>query len=105
MSFFFSSRRRHTISLRDWSSDVCSSDLLCGPTVYKTPHIRPDHVPDVRRLVDRRPAQVHPDLARPHGLEQEIGRASRRARVLTGVGAIWLLFHLQLLNSLYCTKP
>src|SRR5690349_24143785 len=33
--FFFSSRRRHTRSLRDWSSDVCSSDLprqncLCG---------------------------------------------------------------------------
>src|SRR5690349_9980204 len=24
--FFFSSRRRHTRSLRDWSSDVCSSD-------------------------------------------------------------------------------
>src|SRR5215469_2936679 len=27
VSFFFSSRRRHTRSLRDWSSDVCSSDL------------------------------------------------------------------------------
>src|SRR5438034_11085663 len=27
MSFFFSSRRRHTRSLCDWSSDVCSSDL------------------------------------------------------------------------------
>src|SRR5438132_4829225 len=29
--FFFSSRRRHTRSLCDWSSDVCSSDLekLC----------------------------------------------------------------------------
>src|SRR5437588_6269643 len=26
-SFFFSSRRRHTRSLCDWSSDVCSSDL------------------------------------------------------------------------------
>src|SRR5882672_10139965 len=25
--FFFSSRRRHTRSLCDWSSDVCSSDL------------------------------------------------------------------------------
>src|SRR5207249_8640202 len=25
--FFFSSRRRHTSSKRDWSSDVCSSDL------------------------------------------------------------------------------
>src|SRR5438034_8147065 len=35
--FFFSSRRRHTRSLCDWSSDVCSSDLpksheksICG---------------------------------------------------------------------------
>src|SRR5438874_12129266 len=28
--FFFSSRRRHTRSLRDWSSDVCSSDLYRG---------------------------------------------------------------------------
>src|SRR2546429_1342697 len=25
--FFFSSRRRHTRCSRDWSSDVCSSDL------------------------------------------------------------------------------
>src|SRR2546421_9455044 len=29
--FFFSSRRRHTISDRDWSSDVCSSDPRKGP--------------------------------------------------------------------------
>src|SRR5699024_11792872 len=28
--FFFSSRRRHTRSKRDWSSDVCSSDLQVG---------------------------------------------------------------------------
>src|SRR5207253_3863323 len=27
VSFFFSSRRRHTRWPRDWSSDVCSSDL------------------------------------------------------------------------------
>src|SRR3712207_3331781 len=27
-SIFFSSRRRHTRYWRDWSSDVCSSDLL-----------------------------------------------------------------------------
>src|SRR5438046_8478724 len=30
--FFFSSRRRHTILVSDWSSDVCSSDL--GPGIY-----------------------------------------------------------------------
>src|SRR5207245_8775387 len=29
VSFFFSSRRRHTRCYRDWSSDVCSSDLVC----------------------------------------------------------------------------
>src|SRR3989337_3223125 len=28
--FFFSSRRRHTRCYRDWSSDVCSSDLVGG---------------------------------------------------------------------------
>src|SRR5699024_11989336 len=28
LDFFFPSRRRHTSSKRDWSSDVCSSDLL-----------------------------------------------------------------------------
>ena len=29
--FFFSSRRRHTRLVRDWSSDVCSSDLCFYP--------------------------------------------------------------------------
>src|SRR4029434_9708473 len=29
MSFFFSSRRRHTRFKCDWSSDVCSADLVC----------------------------------------------------------------------------
>src|SRR5947209_11367282 len=31
--FFFSSRRRHTRYWRDWSSDVCSSDLLLADAV------------------------------------------------------------------------
>src|SRR5437899_6000669 len=32
--FFFSSRRRHTRCLSDWSSDVCSSDLELGAEVF-----------------------------------------------------------------------
>src|SRR5207245_4939632 len=36
--FFFSSRRRHTRCYRDWSSDVCSSDLpyhtKCGEVLF-----------------------------------------------------------------------
>src|SRR5690349_24498344 len=48
-NFFFSSRRRHTRSLRDWSSDVCSSDLgaaqrgewnLCPPPPISKPSAR-----------------------------------------------------------------
>src|SRR5690606_39586741 len=32
---FFSSRRRHTRFSRDWSSDVCSSDLAVGQPLLK----------------------------------------------------------------------
>src|SRR5439155_14136069 len=40
--FFFSSRRRHTRWPRDWSSDVCSSDLeasLRGGFIYWLQHL------------------------------------------------------------------
>src|SRR5699024_12102410 len=47
VGFFFSSRRRHTRSKRDWSSDVCSSDLKLPATpqheedseMSSTPHV------------------------------------------------------------------
>src|SRR5690606_39291257 len=35
--FFFSSRRRHTRFSRDWSSDVCSSDLAASPAQRCSP--------------------------------------------------------------------
>src|SRR5690606_40248495 len=44
--FFFSSRRRHTRFSRDWSSDVCSSDLGKSMTAHAVmgllprPHVR-----------------------------------------------------------------
>src|SRR5207245_6350250 len=48
--FFFSSRRRHTRCYRDWSSDVCSSDLgievrsrRVGGATYQVPvEVRPE---------------------------------------------------------------
>src|SRR5947209_13044818 len=44
--FFFSSRRRHTRYWRDWSSDVCSSDLplliLCNHSQFNEPRERPN---------------------------------------------------------------
>src|SRR2546422_7860290 len=42
--FFFSSRRRHTRCSRDWSSDVCSSDLFTDPLLRSRGalFVRPD---------------------------------------------------------------
>src|SRR5699024_11456548 len=34
-ALLFSSRRGHTRSKRDWSSDVCSSDLVCGSAIER----------------------------------------------------------------------
>src|SRR5438067_6801756 len=53
-SFFFSSRRRHTRSKRDWSSDVCSSDLFALPRLIAAQ--RHTHYPIVVN-------QVHYSLA------------------------------------------
>src|SRR3982750_4044625 len=56
--FFFSSRRRHTMSDRDWSSDVCSSDLLepipfTGQNWMPTPTTTPTRIPILSTLIRR----------------------------------------------------
>src|SRR2546422_7621992 len=52
--FFFSSRRRHTRCSRDWSSDVCSSDLLRRRIVERPAVILIDD--SVRPIQAARPA-------------------------------------------------
>src|SRR5207249_7940733 len=90
--FFFSSRRRHTRSKRDWSSDVCSSDLpLCRPTgrvrsrkrrvpLVELAHARSGDKGDTANvgLIALKP-EYYPIL--------EIGRASCRERVESWGGA------------------
>src|SRR2546429_7207590 len=76
--FFFSSRRRHTRCSRDWSSDVCSSDLkprlqiLDGRFVKLFPAVR----------VDRRVGHHHRihDGVLSRELRGELQRISRNAR-------------------------
>src|SRR5947209_12011834 len=91
--FFFSSRRRHTRYWRDWSSDVCSSDLHVGPAVAQGPG---NFEGLGRRLLDglalegaesvegRASLHLHAELA--DGSE-EIGRASCRERECNVMGA------------------
>src|SRR5438034_10066258 len=59
--FFFSSRRRHTMSLCDWSSDVCSSDL-------------PGSDREVHRLARSGPGPGSEDTAGADGLRARYGR-------------------------------
>src|SRR6266542_4404905 len=52
--FFFSSRRRHTRCYRDWSSDVCSSDLEPEPVSAAGTLIFPDFALHHRHAAARR---------------------------------------------------
>src|SRR5690625_7979575 len=47
--FFFSSRRRHTIWPRDWSSDVCSSDLNAMTRRQRPEGVRWERETDLRK--------------------------------------------------------
>src|SRR2546430_10660211 len=86
--FFFSSRRRHTRFDCDWSSDVCSSDLLSKsqiPLIFVGGTMQPETVAEfiTRGAYDciemghigHLPVAVHRALQ-----EKEIGRASCRER-------------------------
>src|SRR2546422_10076434 len=52
--FFFSSRRRHTRCSRDWSSDVCSSDLSKAPVphFYVTSEVAMDRAWELREQLN-----------------------------------------------------
>src|SRR5438067_7901880 len=82
--FFFSSRSRHTRSKRDWSSDVCSSDLFLGDASVAArlargmAHDRRVGAA-VREVVRRRPAQCQRELPRPPRARRQ-GRPSRVPR-------------------------
>src|SRR5207248_6325415 len=102
--FFFSSRRRHTRSYGDWSSDVCSSDLwrLFRPKVqFHRQHrrffclARQEVQPSAdssgkahgRRPFSSRTARETPEIWRG---SCEIGRASCRERVeMSAGGGCW----------------
>src|SRR5437868_7689546 len=88
--FFFSSRRRHTRSKRDWSSDVCSSDLLAqgwkdrdgNPT--NTPPAQADPLANYTKATFRTYLNSIFQLHTVNGIVEvtlQIGRASCRERV------------------------
>src|SRR3712207_9172405 len=97
--FFFSSRRRHTRYWRDWSSDVCSSDLAApdrpdrvhDPAMRQVPRARGLGVARraaAERLALREDARARgamdgpvdaaaPEEARVGGVDDHVGRLAR----------------------------
>src|SRR2546421_1762661 len=91
--FFFSSRRRHTRSDRDWSSDVCSSDLskkrMCIEEKLEIGILRPTILQKPRMLLSRSsslgllPLLTHSNqtCAKPHHeLRSEERRVGKECR-------------------------
>src|SRR5437867_6587052 len=84
--FYFSSRRRHTRSYGDWSSDVCSSDLKY---VYLEKNRAGDHIcyySDLRKMQRHYP-QWSVTRPLPEIAAEQIGRASCRERGWSRAGA------------------
>src|SRR3989442_5430431 len=74
--FFFSSRRRHTRCGRDWSSDVCSSDLL---------FLSPEPYPLLSRRRKDRENRVLLQYRRTLTRCQSSGQQTASARLLTSL--------------------
>src|SRR5690606_40875342 len=91
--FFFSSRRRHTRFSRDWSSDVCSSDLpgvedIAGQSAWGiTVQLYSLRRPGDGGLGDTLALEALARSAAAHGADAlgKIGRASCRERVWISV--------------------
>src|SRR3712207_9217249 len=93
--FFFSSRRRHTRYWRDWSSDVCSSDLgaVTGLLVAGLALLGVAGYYGVLLLTgeeEREAIDALVGLGFGGSLISEIGRASCRGRVEISVVAVSL---------------
>src|SRR5438874_11698280 len=82
--FFFSSRRRHTRSLRDWSSDVCSSDLTLLVEQHDFASGRPGS--KIMLLDKKRPFTAAGTLARNRNARSEERRVGKERRSLAWPG-------------------
>src|SRR5690348_18307355 len=71
--FFYSGRRRHTSWTGDWSSDVCSSDLVRDARTDRRDagRLQPLDQPRVQRLDDRA------DVLRRRSEERRVGKERR----------------------------
>src|SRR5438045_6069753 len=93
---FFSSRRRHTRCLSDWSSDVCSSDLedtrlpdaVAGATIVDVERFHFEPLLNIRSHVPTSLPERLRSGTEPARHSTEIGRASCRESVELRCGLV-----------------
>src|SRR5438045_8877210 len=85
--FFFSSRRRHTRCLSDWSSDVCSSDLTFVQSMGRGLTVVGGNTSYALGGYTGSLLEQALPLSADAPFQQEIGRASCRERVEESVAA------------------
>src|SRR5436309_13806615 len=83
--FFFSSRRRHTRFSRDWSSDVCSSDLTMAVKSIQLGQVWRKDEGGQDYLVTK----LYNEVFTQYAVLRQIGRASCRERCRSR----WMLYH------------
>src|SRR3712207_8829537 len=94
---FFSSRRRHTRYWRDWSSDVCSSDLLLShtwqvSTIFNNTQPRSKSSRNLSGLIDLS-FGLHRHLHPMSCLDFALGARSEERRVGKECRSRWSPYH------------
>src|SRR5205814_6828338 len=100
--FFFSSRRRHTRCLSDWSSDVCSSDLRPGRTRHRL-----EEQVDGGLFIERAQAvvaQIEEALHLQHAGEERLARLPRGERFRDRKSTRLNSSHLGISYAVFCLK-
>src|SRR5205809_3289247 len=85
--FFFSSRRRHTRCSRDWSSDVCSSDLCSASQHLVTLEAEQARVSAGADMIDAETRELGDEMAVAGRAERDCDR--RRRSEERRVGKEW----------------
>src|SRR4051812_49949759 len=75
--FFFSSRRRHTRLTCDWSSDVCSSDLLSAISAANLRASLRTSASGTSRSAMPQATASSPPMRRPRSEERRVGKECR----------------------------
>src|SRR3546814_3406177 len=93
--FFFKQKTAYEMRISDWSSDVCSSDLMDGLYVSETSAFKYVQAKNAKAIAtwNRERSVLFPDLPTVFEQVKQIGRASCWERVCHTCRSRWSPYH------------